>query len=555
MNCWEEKFENLLQEYSILSADHNQLKQSMDRLKKYCRYLEEENLQLRRLLNNYKSCKTVSKGGDVSLSLKELKIPKTLQTKPARYISENSPDMPAKALTPMKTPQPTPDNGVESEVPSSLYEAFFVIGTKPTPDISKPEASILFEYPASNSISQAMKNIMPGLALPHPFIKELKLTGSASDLNNLIFGQIPSKRNENCFIFTLRCEKIDLDVDLGIPNCDHEVVYFTCLLIEDIFESNGSEYIINKSYCLASFVPVFELHYETLCSILFLKRLHRMDLMQVIGVGEITPKLSNIEITQEGIELLQELGKVSYFEEKVEICLKTNSMDCLKYIVPQDLQFIDVPWLCIPLFSSLPVNDLCWLVSAMVQEKSIIFISSNIGLLTSCVLGLRTLIRPLHWMNLIVPFIPETMRELIEAPVPILAGINHVDAKTRYKYSNIIWVLLDENDPKHKIQVSRNFDLEIVELNDSLVEQVEQNYNFVQRNVFEMTNEMQIAAVKVAQLFFKYWRHVLGKFGGQSIKHKKQVRKVVGKFPECEQKFVSVLVNTQVFANSVDNQR
>jgi hypothetical protein len=274
----------------------------------------------------------------------------------------------------------------------------------------------------------------------------------------------------------------------------------------------------------------------------------------VIEAGEITPKLSNIEITQEGIELLQELGKVNYFEDKTEICLKTASMDCLKYIVPSDLQFIDVPWLCIPLFSSLIVQDLCWLVSALVLEKSIIFISDNLGLLTSCVLGLRSLIRPLHWMNLTVPIIPENMRELIEAPVPILAGINHVDAKTRCKYSNIIWVMLDECNPNHRIQTRANSDFDIIELNNGLIEQIEKNYCFAQQNVFERTSELQTAALKIANLFFSYWRNVLVKFDGRNFRQKKELRRVVRKFPECEQKFVSVLINTQVFANSMENK-
>ena len=99
----------------------------------------------------------------------------------------------------------------------------------------------MFEYPSANCISPAMKKVIPGLALPNTQISELKLTGSASDLNNLIFGQIPSKRNENCFIFTLRSESTLDEYYSSLPNSSHEVVYFTCLLIEDISEYEGHE--------------------------------------------------------------------------------------------------------------------------------------------------------------------------------------------------------------------------------------------------------------------------------------------------------------------------
>ena len=69
-------------------------------------------------------------------------------------------------------------------------------------------------------------------------------------------------------------------------------------------------------------------------------------------------------------------------------------MDCLKYQVPQNVRYLDVAWRCIPLFSSLPVEDLCWLVSALVQEKSIIFISNNLGLPTSAAVPYTPLTLP-----------------------------------------------------------------------------------------------------------------------------------------------------------------
>jgi hypothetical protein len=557
MASWEEKFENLLSEYSLLSAEHNQLKLSSDRLKKYCRFLEEENLSLRDQISHFKSSGHEKQSEiQISHSLTDLKHIKPKQTKPARFISpDTSQEVPAKVFTPMKTPQPTPDTGAESESSSSLFEAFFVIGLKEVSLETRPGESILFEYPANNSISKAMKNVFPNIALSRKEVKELKLTGSASEVNNLIFGQIPSKRNENCFIFTLRTEEVDKDIELDLPNSNHEVVYFTCLVIDDIHQKEDIEFIVSKSYCIASYVPAFELHYETLCSILFLKRLHRMNLMSESDVGEITPSLSNLHITDEGVELLEELGKVNYFEERSEIVLKTKSMDCLKYQVPQNVRYLDVAWLCIPLFSSLPVEDLCWLVSALVQEKSIIFISNNLGLLTSAVLGLRSLIRPLNWLSLTVPLIPENLKEIIEAPVPLLAGTTYMDANTRYKFSNIVWVLLDENDPEHRIQVSRNCDFEVAEIGESLVSQVRKHYKFSVNTIFEKNSELQNSALVIADIFWNYWRKLIGFFSVSSCKRRGHVEKVMNKFPEKDKKFVKVLIQTQLFANSIDSNR
>lgn len=557
MSSWEEKFENLLHEYSFLSAEHNQLKLSTDRLKKYCRFLEEENQDLRQQISNLKSFPQANINEvSSSQSLKDLKTVKSKHTKPARFINvNNSQEVPAKVFTPMKTPQPTPDIGAESESSSSLLEAFFVIGLCELSLETRPEEKILFEYPKTNSISRAMKNVFPNIALPKKEFRELKLTGSASELNNLVFGQIPSKRNENCFIFTLRTEEIDKDMDLDLPNSNHELIYFTCLVIDDIHEKDGQEFIVPKTYCIASYVPAFELHYETLCSVLLLKRLYRMDMMSVIEVGEITPKLSNMHVTEEGIELLQELEKVNYFEERTEICLKTKSMDCLKYQVPQVVRFIDVAWLCVPLFSSLPVEDLCWLISALVQEKSIVFISNNLGLLTSAVLGLRALIRPLNWLSLTVPFIPENLKEIIEAPVPILAGTTYIDADTRYKYSNIVWVLLDETDPDHRIQVSRKCDFSVIELAESIVSQIKKHYKFSPNTIFEKSQELQSSALKISELLWNYWKTLIGYFSIEGLKSKSHMSRVLKKVPEKDKEFFNSFINTQLFANSIDSNR
>ena len=86
-----------------------------------------------------------------------------------------------------------------------------------------------------------MKKVMPGLGIPSHSAKKMNLTGSASDLNNLVFGQIPSKRNENCFIFTLQTESTETHETSEIPNSNQEILYFMCLVIDDLSEYEGQE--------------------------------------------------------------------------------------------------------------------------------------------------------------------------------------------------------------------------------------------------------------------------------------------------------------------------
>ena len=557
IESWEDKFNTLLIEYSLLSSEHNQLKVAHDRLRSSSSELLSVNSQLRKVISDMKlQLEYKSKDPEIipNKSQAELQISTPEIVAPLRpshldYLV----DIPAKAITPWKTPQPIPDMSIESDTPSSsLFEAFFVIGITPVSLETTPQECILFEYPECNCISPAMKKVMPGLALPSTQSKQLTLTGSASDLNNLVFGQIPSKRNENCYIFTLRSETTAEETTSCLPNSGHEVVYFMCLLIDDISEHKGQEWITPKCYCIASYVPIYELFYEVLCSVLFLKRLHRMDLMQSME-GETSQSLSNIDISAEGIELLRKLSEFTNLEEIEEISVKTNSMDCLCYKLPKDLHSLDIPWLCIPLLSSVTFLDFCWLISAVAQEKSIIFVSMNLGLVTSCVLGLRALIRPFRWMNLTIPIIPDNLRELLEAPVPILAGISHIDAKLRHKFPNIIWVLLDENDLNHRIQCSTALVFEVSDIQACVVNELKEFFMFELGNAFERTLELQERALGISRVLSYYWENLLKKFNVHSDKkQKKNIQSLVNQYPKHEQRFIKSLISTQMFMNTLE---
>eukprot|EP01102_Stenamoeba_stenopodia_P010060 TRINITY_DN2991_c0_g1_i2.p1 TRINITY_DN2991_c0_g1~~TRINITY_DN2991_c0_g1_i2.p1 ORF type:complete len:209 (-),score=28.77 TRINITY_DN2991_c0_g1_i2:59-685(-) len=56
-------------------------------------------------------------------------------------------------------------------------------------------------------------------------------------------------------------------------------------------------------------------------------------------------------------------------------------------------------------------------------EKQIIIVSRNLGLLTTIILSLVPLIRPLVWQGLLVPILPANMQDMVQAPVPFIVGI------------------------------------------------------------------------------------------------------------------------------------
>ena len=83
----------------------------------------------------------------------------------------------------------------------------------------------------------------------------------------------------------------------------------------------------------------------------------------------------------------------------------------------------DVIWYCSCLFSSISLNNFYKVLLSVMLEKSVVFVSENLGLLTSSVLGIYKLLKPFQWPHVIVPVLPYSLYEILDAPVPVLLGV------------------------------------------------------------------------------------------------------------------------------------
>ena len=82
-------------------------------------------------------------------------------------------------------------------------------------------------------------------------------------------------------------------------------------------------------------------------------------------------------------------------------------------------------------------------------EKSVVFVSENLGVLTSSVLGISKLLQPFHWPHVIVPVLPTSLYEILDAPVPLILGMQ---SSLPLKYKHLIYVMLDEGSPEKQIR-------------------------------------------------------------------------------------------------------
>lgn len=63
------------------------------------------------------------------------------------------------------------------------------------------------------------------------------------------------------------------------------------------------------------------------------------------------------------------------------------------------------------------------LITAVMLERSVIFISENPAKLSSAILGIKSMIKPFSWCNTQIPVLPGDLLQIIDSPFPMIVGI------------------------------------------------------------------------------------------------------------------------------------
>ena len=100
-------------------------------------------------------------------------------------------------------------------------------------------------------------------------------------------------------------------------------------------------------------------------------------------------------------------------------------MGKISYLMPQqeEFSFQDSAWFCPSVFSIFNLETFYAIWSAILLERSVIFVSSNLTHLSSVILGFKSLLVPFKWCYAMIPILPAALTEFLEAPVPLLVGI------------------------------------------------------------------------------------------------------------------------------------
>jgi hypothetical protein len=82
-----------------------------------------------------------------------------------------------------------------------------------------------------------------------------------------------------------------------------------------------------------------------------------------------------------------------------------------------------VAFLCPQMFSILSAHDVFIVLSNILLERCTVFVSKDLSLLSSTVLGFCNLLYPFKWEHIVIPIVPDICLEMLEAPVPFIMGV------------------------------------------------------------------------------------------------------------------------------------
>lgn len=105
-------------------------------------------------------------------------------------------------------------------------------------------------------------------------------------------------------------------------------------------------------------------------------------------------------------------------------------------------------WTVACICGNLRLEHVLTLFAGALLEKQIVFLCSNLGVLSASVLSIVPLIRPYQWQSLLMPVLPNDMLDFLDAPVPYVVGVKNKSTEVQSKLSNVILIDLNKNQVK-----------------------------------------------------------------------------------------------------------
>ncbi|GMH71399.1 hypothetical protein TL16_g05638 [Triparma laevis f. inornata] len=284
-------------------------------------------------------------------------------------------------------------------------------------------------------------------------VRQVNLKESMSDVNAIFYGPY-CHRGDGSFIFTFND-----DTGLVDGQTNSSTLYGVCVTQPRLVGSLE----VPRVYCILTRIPHFDLHFRVLWDVIAAQRIGRLPVDGAPGfdkhgydtldfIKQTFIRYSTVNIDGDvgefvSFQVCSHLPPITFrpvptINKLLKDCTEStresilyNSMN----ISGGELGLIDrfknpwnklrresisatKEWALPPLFSVVPADILADVIGELMKETQLIVLSTKLSMLSSTVLGLVYLLKPLLWVAPMIPLLPHNLNDFFQAPVPYIVG-------------------------------------------------------------------------------------------------------------------------------------
>lgn len=450
-----------------------------------------------------------------------------------------------------------PAKSLHTEEKGRMFEYFYILGHDFNEDCVL-EPDLLFSFPDNSNFNH---HIISDFAFPNGvYAQHYDMTESGSAFYSILYSNY--QRDSNTFVFTVKASQGSPKSQLQIPNREKEILYCCCVVVKEVLRTAGDIScvpIVPVCYCLISYFPCLDLHFQVLLKILSIRKVQRMSDVTCVPSARdsVWPdtrtavSLSSAEepsqwLGDEEIALLEEYYE-NFFLTAGQVSINLQSVPSIECSLPKDMTYIDAEWHCPVLFSLLRFADFFRVLCAAMHEKSVVFMSGNLDFLTSAVLAIQCLMRPFKWPHLLCPILPCSLAVVLEEPIPMLVGVL-LGPQYHLGSSRTVCVNLDER------RVTFTEEEPQEPYANGIKEYLKLPYKkFRDSSVYEMDQGKLHALYKLINEIRSIWTDIIDLIPRQEVLSLEEVKStVLHRTKSNDKAFVEGLVDTQFFKQYVE---
>jgi len=172
--------------------------------------------------------------------------------------------------------------------------------------------------------------------------------------------------------------------------------------------------------------------------------------------------------------------------------------------------------------------------------------------------------RPFVWQHLLLPLVPNSYLEVLDAPIPVLVGLPKKMRRGKAGHEHIVWVLLDH--PGGKVQMDESLRREIFEpYADDMKRSIAPVYARIvsKGQTYPSSEDVVSLACDIAKGLTEFWERILKELPletpmdkeGEYIDEEQISRAVMAQFPDEDRPFLGHFLRSQAFLTHVEDRK